>query len=153
MSCFVSFFFLIILRPPRSTRTDTLVPYTTLFRSMAAGPADPNPGGADAAVRSRARHPPPSRRYAGAGGPDLAQAGQGHLRRRRQIDPRRAYARIRLVVAGPNHRRHGDPPARRHGDGRLPAAAADGRTPAPAYQYLLRLHSRDGAPYAVIDIY
>src|SRR3546814_6768213 len=26
-------FFLIILRPPRSTRTDTLVPYTTLFRS------------------------------------------------------------------------------------------------------------------------
>src|SRR3546814_15827886 len=27
------FFFLIILRPPRSTRTDTLFPYTTLFRS------------------------------------------------------------------------------------------------------------------------
>src|SRR3546814_20976201 len=29
--CF--FFFLKIRRPPRSTRTDTLVPYTTLFRS------------------------------------------------------------------------------------------------------------------------
>src|SRR3546814_13356434 len=29
--CF--FFFLMILRPPRSTRTDTLFPYTTLFRS------------------------------------------------------------------------------------------------------------------------
>src|SRR3546814_20322345 len=27
------FFFLIIRRPPRSTRTDTLFPYTTLFRS------------------------------------------------------------------------------------------------------------------------
>src|SRR3546814_20509242 len=27
------FFFLMIPRPPRSTRTDTLVPYTTLFRS------------------------------------------------------------------------------------------------------------------------
>src|SRR3546814_21141118 len=26
-------FFLIIRRPPRSTRTDTLFPYTTLFRS------------------------------------------------------------------------------------------------------------------------
>src|SRR3546814_7998423 len=26
-------FFLMILRPPRSTRTDTLFPYTTLFRS------------------------------------------------------------------------------------------------------------------------
>src|SRR3546814_11961739 len=34
------FFFLMIRRPPRSTRTDTLFPYTTLFRShvtLAAG--------------------------------------------------------------------------------------------------------------------
>src|SRR3546814_11690408 len=30
LSCF---FFLMIRRPPRSTRTDTLFPYTTLFRS------------------------------------------------------------------------------------------------------------------------
>src|SRR3546814_13950109 len=29
----MSFFFLMIRRPPRSTRTDTLFPYTTLFRS------------------------------------------------------------------------------------------------------------------------
>src|SRR3546814_14059217 len=29
----VSFSFLMIRRPPRSTRTDTLFPYTTLFRS------------------------------------------------------------------------------------------------------------------------
>src|SRR3546814_15301240 len=28
------FFFLMIRRPPRSTRTDTLFPYTTLFRSI-----------------------------------------------------------------------------------------------------------------------
>src|SRR3546814_9634971 len=28
------FFFLMIRRPPRSTRTDTLFPYTTLFRSL-----------------------------------------------------------------------------------------------------------------------
>src|SRR3546814_20515308 len=33
LSWFFSFFFLMILRPPRSTRTDTLFPYTTLFRS------------------------------------------------------------------------------------------------------------------------
>src|SRR3546814_18333695 len=33
------FFFLMIRRPPRSTRTDTLFPYTTLFRS--AEGADP----------------------------------------------------------------------------------------------------------------
>src|SRR3546814_13085988 len=32
--CFF-FFFLMIRRPPRSTRTDTLFPYTTLFRSLA----------------------------------------------------------------------------------------------------------------------
>src|SRR3546814_3700040 len=32
-SFFYLFFFLMIRRPPRSTRTDTLFPYTTLFRS------------------------------------------------------------------------------------------------------------------------
>src|SRR3546814_14435486 len=31
---FSCLFFLMIRRPPRSTRTDTLFPYTTLFRSM-----------------------------------------------------------------------------------------------------------------------
>src|SRR3546814_8365129 len=31
------FFFLMIRRPPRSTRTDTLFPYTTLFRSLVEG--------------------------------------------------------------------------------------------------------------------
>src|SRR3546814_12303099 len=31
------FFCLMIRRPPRSTRTDTLLPYTTLFRSQDAG--------------------------------------------------------------------------------------------------------------------
>src|SRR3546814_8527166 len=33
---FTFFFFLMIRRPPRSTRTDTLFPYTTLFRSHIA---------------------------------------------------------------------------------------------------------------------
>src|SRR3546814_4597513 len=42
-NCCVVFFFLMIRRPPRSTRTDTLFPYTTLFRS-----------------RRRAAPPPPS---------------------------------------------------------------------------------------------
>src|SRR3546814_10025302 len=32
--CFDIVFFLMIRRPPRSTRTDTLFPYTTLFRSQ-----------------------------------------------------------------------------------------------------------------------
>src|SRR3546814_7338009 len=43
---FLCFFFLMIRRPPISTRTDTLFPYTTLFRSprqtgsMPPGPPD-----------------------------------------------------------------------------------------------------------------
>src|SRR3546814_4607881 len=36
---FFCFFFLMIRRPPRSTRTDTLFPYTTLFRSHGREPS------------------------------------------------------------------------------------------------------------------
>src|SRR3546814_14811818 len=36
--CLVLVFFLMIRRPPRATRTDTLFPYTTLFRSLALIP-------------------------------------------------------------------------------------------------------------------
>src|SRR3546814_9830601 len=52
------FFFLMIRRPPRSTRTDTLFPYTTLFRS-----------------------PHPLRRDLGGlrHGPAVAEARRGHL--------------------------------------------------------------------------
>src|SRR3546814_189320 len=43
------FFFLMIRRPPRSTRTDTLFPYTTLFRSpQAPGGYDREPHDAEA---------------------------------------------------------------------------------------------------------
>src|SRR3546814_21178320 len=45
--CFL-FFFLMIRRPPRSTRTDTLFPYTTLFRSLLHARAT---GGAEADIR------------------------------------------------------------------------------------------------------
>src|SRR3546814_18019358 len=39
----VYLFFLLIRPPPRSTRTDTLFPYTTLFRSPHRDPATPRP--------------------------------------------------------------------------------------------------------------
>src|SRR3546814_13194307 len=73
------FFFLMIRRPPRSTRTDTLFPYTTLFRSLPgqrrrqrqglhrvqvrlrprAGPAQAAPVSRDLRLRpARGRHPP-----------------------------------------------------------------------------------------------
>src|SRR3546814_5522067 len=41
MVLYVVFFFVMIRRPPRSTRTDTLFPYTTLFRSKRAGLSRP----------------------------------------------------------------------------------------------------------------
>src|SRR3546814_4758680 len=43
LGIFLSIFFLMIRRPPRSTRTDTLFPYTTLFRSEGG---DEHPEGA-----------------------------------------------------------------------------------------------------------
>src|SRR3546814_7107823 len=52
--CFV---FLMIRRPPRSTRTDTLFPYTTLFRSRRRCWTDKE-------AASRRRRPCPSQRHA-----------------------------------------------------------------------------------------
>src|SRR3546814_7350574 len=73
LGCVASFFFLMIRRPPRSTRTDTLFPYTTLFRSHEiAGP-----------VREVGH-----RDGAAAGGPEfhaLAQPAPGQ--RHHQADP------------------------------------------------------------------
>src|SRR3546814_12709223 len=47
------FFFLMIRRPPRSTRTDTLFPYTTLFRSASAGQGAA--GGIPVGIRNNGR--------------------------------------------------------------------------------------------------
>src|SRR3546814_4424598 len=51
-----------IRRPPRSTRTDTLFPYTTLFRSGAAVADRRHGDGADAPRARLLRHPRPVRR-------------------------------------------------------------------------------------------
>src|SRR3546814_6126970 len=64
-----------IRRPPRSTRTDTLVPYTTLFRSS-RGPCVrtrtcPRRGRANGGNKER----PPKRQLRGS--PDATQAGLG----------------------------------------------------------------------------
>src|SRR3546814_6911395 len=59
-------FFLMIRRPPRSTRTDTLFPYTTLFRSRVRHRTVPHrvsvPGLRDAAAARAAAAPLPRRR-------------------------------------------------------------------------------------------
>src|SRR3546814_12496123 len=75
-----------IRRPPRSTRTDTLFPYTTLFRS-----GDPNLGGAGIEV-------PPQPIYAGEGaGAHAADAAAT------QVDGKR---RQNLDKAGPRIAEH-----------------------------------------------
>src|SRR3546814_3701406 len=62
----LSVFFLMIRRPQRSTRTDTLFPYKTLFRSVAS--ACPCSGTCIATVSTRSDAPPdrvPARRCIG----------------------------------------------------------------------------------------
>src|SRR3546814_5597328 len=62
-------FFLMIRRPPRSTRTDTLFPYTTLFRSVRRG------------AGQESGDPVPARRTGDAGrnaAPADPQDGVGH---------------------------------------------------------------------------
>src|SRR3546814_2022945 len=65
----IVFFFLMIRRPPRSTRTDTLFPYTTLFRSCPSSPrkaderenrASPRPGPVQELYYHRVEHLPPA---------------------------------------------------------------------------------------------
>src|SRR3546814_19848488 len=68
--CFVFIFFLMIRRPPRSTRTDTLFPYTTLFRS-----AYPH---AAVAVRAGLRGERPRRSAGDRHRPDRRRRGQAY---------------------------------------------------------------------------
>src|SRR3546814_3171086 len=75
----VVIFFLMIRRPPRSTRTDTLFPYTTRFRSERPGRAP----GAGTALR---QHP----RAQGTGAAGLRAEAQ-------DADPAVPHSRIRLA--------------------------------------------------------
>src|SRR3546814_538038 len=81
------FFFLIIPRPPRSTRTDTLFPYTTLFRSAVARPSPaPTSRRASMSVRPNSAasrdiayhlHPYTNARKNQAEGPLIIERGEG----------------------------------------------------------------------------
>src|SRR3546814_14603639 len=68
------FFFLMIRRPPRSTRTDTLFPYTTLFRSE-------NHPRATARGRDRRTGGPRRRTYLRRGGGIARPRRRPHRRR------------------------------------------------------------------------
>src|SRR3546814_11662321 len=78
--CSYVFFFLMIRRPPRSTRTDTLFPYTTLFRSQGAlsaagGDLRQGIGGGEADHRRAERRP--HRHHLSGAGDLLADDGGG----------------------------------------------------------------------------
>src|SRR3546814_20883982 len=118
MTTIVLFFFLMIRRPPRSTRTDTLFPYTTLFRSR------PRPRLA-APERLHLSHPrdPEGRRSQGLDG----RGGHGAAPRRRAGSARECR-RARFLphrAAAQDH----EPDRRTARDRRLSGAAR--RSPRP----------------------
>src|SRR3546814_3021260 len=109
------FFVLMIRRPPRSTRTDTLFPYTTLFRSVRQPALDPRFRAARRPRRLADRAPPPGRRAGDpAGQPDHAVAAGGaaldRLRGRRAAAHARAGAARSLPRPAPRQQLGTDPP-------------------------------------------
>src|SRR3546814_15548867 len=77
---FCYFFFLMIRRPPRSTRTDTLFPYTTLFRSDACVSQRPAAGAGTGAAAGHAVDRAGTKARAH---PERSGAGQTHRRDRK----------------------------------------------------------------------
>src|SRR3546814_16375272 len=114
-----------IRRPPRSTRTDTLFPYTTLFRSPAprTGNADRRPAALSQRAQPRPGRPRSARRpfpracrprLAWRGGlrrpaqflPDLGAPGLGRPGRRGAGQARRLAARRAWIVHAEDRNRH-----------------------------------------------
>src|SRR3546814_14553047 len=92
-----------IRRPPRSTRTDTLFPYTTLFRSLAPPAIEDIDELKQQRARSREQHRPLERRRVIApedrGGGRRTPAGKAHLLGAGALDlDRRRSARAAKVA-------------------------------------------------------
>src|SRR3546814_7735563 len=113
LMCCCCFFFLMLRRPPRSTRTDTLFPYTTLFRSAAGVVDDAAVGIAHVQVEEVAQRVLLHQDPAGFGLVLIANGGvepvgaglEPELRlavgQRRELARRRAPERVRRLVHGP----------------------------------------------------
>src|SRR3546814_5440014 len=85
-----------IRRPPRSTRTDTLCPYTTLFRSPGAAGLRPD-AAAHAAHRGPRRHRRGMERREGDG-PPPARTGAGTRRSEEHTSELQSLMRISYAV-------------------------------------------------------
>src|SRR3546814_12584615 len=110
----VCIFFLMIRRPPRSTRTDTLFPDTTLFRSGAdATPPRPSPAFAGEGAERKSRSAFPARgegvrgegRRQGCARTDVSHrpgVGRGYvhdaLRKRYRLKPLLQEHRVRYFI-------------------------------------------------------
>src|SRR3546814_12961741 len=85
-----------IRRPPRSTRTDTLFPYTTLFRSQLDPDRHPQPGLTGAAVPHPRLRPLPAgragHRTAGLGAVLLLVAAAALFGCAREPEPKAPFA-------------------------------------------------------------
>src|SRR3546814_6140178 len=81
-----------IRRPPRSTRTDTLFPYTTLFRSL-PDPAGAAPGAGRCHTEKGLQGLEVQSRYRGGSGPH-----QGRLRSEEHTSELQSLMRISYAV-------------------------------------------------------
>src|SRR3546814_7002746 len=90
-----------IRRPPRSTRTDTLFPYTTLFRSVRAG--RPAVVGQSARFDYSSRHGGDGRSSRTCGRRRLAPAAPRGHDLDRGIGPGRRAAVVRAPLDCPDH--------------------------------------------------
>src|SRR3546814_7356441 len=97
----VFFFLLMIRRPPRSTRTDTLFPYTTLFRSRPLRRRWRRAGRRGGA-RTGAQYPPPPR--AARRRRRRPRAVQGFRPQRPAVPPDRGRGRPAVGVADARRR-------------------------------------------------
>src|SRR3546814_4600468 len=85
-----------IRRPPRSTRTDTLFPYTTLFRSSAQGRADR--GGRGDRARGERGLRGVAREFRAGAGSGRGAAFAHHLRSEEHTSELQSLMRISYAV-------------------------------------------------------
>src|SRR3546814_2407053 len=140
------FVLLIIRRPPRSTRTDTLFPYTTLFRSLNSSP--PHQGHAH--CRAIARR---DREQAEEGVDGCGRCVQSS--RRRLAFPAAGGARTACRAAGRDQHRRGIRGATRSSGGGSdppsysPARAPEAGSPERSEEHTSELQSLMRISYAV----
>src|SRR3546814_14947686 len=93
------FLFLMILRPPRSTRTDTLFPYTTLFRSIYFG----NAGACDSIAKTN----DPTRPIRAGQISSASSGGKSRSRCHDPVTPDRRGAGLCLLASRSQSAKHG----------------------------------------------